>query len=301
MQEVPSENKRFSVIVPFLNEEAWLPLCLQALRTQTLKAEDFELIFVDNGSTDASLEILASYPEVLVLQEPIRDPYIARNRGIEAATSQYLVFLDADCLPDSDWLEQIAAVVASTETVVALGYIAFPKPASLFLQAHENYYDAKLRYLTEKKLTRCYFGHAGNMVVHSRIFRELGLFPAMPIVGDTEIIHRILNHSPNTELLYVAGARVTHAEVGSFRDCIQKIYETGTYSQSLIGVSDYIAVPFSDRIRILGLCAKLHGYDWSRMAIAILALAAGAIAFQLGRWKVSYKGQANAAVKTALQ
>ncbi len=299
MQMVPTE-KTFSVIVPFLNEAEWLPQCLQALRKQTLTAENFELIFVDNGSTDASLEILTGYPEVLVLHEPIRDSYMARNRGIAAATTQYLVFLDADCLPDSDWLEQIAAVVASTETVVALGYIAFPKPVSLFLRAHENYYDAKLRYLTENRLTRCYFGHAGNMVVHASIFRELGLFPAMPIVGDTEIIHRILNHSPNTELRYIAGARVTHAEVGSFRECIQKIYETGTYSQSFIEVSDHIPVPLSDRVRILRLCIKLHSYDWSRMAITILALAAGAIAFQLGRWKVIYKGQANAAVKAAL-
>ncbi len=293
-------EKTFSVIVPFLNEAAWLPLCLQALRKQTLTAENFELIFVDNGSTDASLEILAGYPEVLVLQEPIRDPYMARNRGIAAATGQYLVFLDADCLPDTDWLEQIAAMVTATETVVALGYIAFPKPASRFLQAHEDYYDAKLRYLTEKRLTQCYFGHAGNMVVHSKIFRELGLFPAMPIVGDTEIIHRILNHSPNTVLIYIARARVTHAEVGSFRECIQKIYETGTYSQSLIGVSDFIPVPFSHRIRILQLCIKMHGYDRNRMAIAILALAAGAIAFQLGRWMLIFKGQPNAVVRAAL-
>ena len=297
--QLVSGKKIFSVIVPFLNEAAWLPLCLRALRSQTLDSENFELIFVDNGSTDTSREILAGYPEVLVLNEPIRDPYIARNRGIAAATSQYLVFLDADCLPDPDWLEQIAAVI-SEQTSIALGYIAFPKPASPFLQAYEDYYDAKLRYLLEKQLTQCYFGHAGNMVVHAEVFRELGRFLTMPIVGDTEIIHRILSRSPNTELLYIAAARVTHAEIRSFRDCIVKIYETGTYSQSLIEVSSYMPVPFGERIQILKLCARLHGYSWIRLAISIVGLAAGALAFQLGRWKLYFQRKPSAAVKAAL-
>jgi glycosyltransferase involved in cell wall biosynthesis len=82
----------FSIIVPFLNEERWLPGCLDALDAQTLDRSLFELIFVDNGSTDRSVEIVTTHGGVRLLHEPQRDPYLARNRGIAAACARQIVF-----------------------------------------------------------------------------------------------------------------------------------------------------------------------------------------------------------------
>ena len=99
---------RFSVVVPFLDESQWLPETLAALDRQTFPSASYELIFVDNGSSDDSAEIVGRHPRIQLLHEPRRDPYLARNRGIDAARGEYVVFLDADCPPADDWLAEMS-------------------------------------------------------------------------------------------------------------------------------------------------------------------------------------------------
>jgi glycosyltransferase involved in cell wall biosynthesis len=255
---------------------------LAALAAQTLPRQTYELIFVDNGSTDRSIEILNAVPGLIVLAEPIRDPYLARNCGIRYANGDYLVFLDADCLPEPNWLSEIHLAVTASSASLFLGYLALPQ-GSVFLRVAEDYYDAKIRYLIARQMTECYFGHAGNMVISASLFRQIGIFLPMPIVGDTEIIHRAVAKFPGSALHYIASARVTHAEVTSFVHCLRKTYETGIYSQTLIGSGGFSTVPTRDRLGIFRLCASLGSYSLTKTAIAWIALASGGAAFLLGR------------------
>ena len=90
-----------SVIVPFFNAAAHLEPCLQALgRSERCP---FEVILVDDGSTDASPQIARRFADLLVTLSSSRGPALARNRGAEAARGDILVFLDADvyCYPDT--------------------------------------------------------------------------------------------------------------------------------------------------------------------------------------------------------
>ena len=96
-----------SVVIPAFNEEADLGGCLWALVSQTLSATLFEAIVVDNGSTDATAEIAKQFLAVLplrVVSLPRRSISAARNSGALLAKGRELVFLDADCRPDPDWL-----------------------------------------------------------------------------------------------------------------------------------------------------------------------------------------------------
>jgi glycosyltransferase involved in cell wall biosynthesis len=144
-----TDRPLFSVIVPFLNEEGWLPKCLAALRAQTIDPGLVEWIMIDNGSTDRSAEIVRAEPRATLLAEPRRDPYIARNRGILAARGRHLAFLDADCLAEPDWLEAMQRQLTESDAAILLGYLAYPSPRSLALQIHEDYEDAKLRQVLE--------------------------------------------------------------------------------------------------------------------------------------------------------
>ena len=278
-----ADRPLFSVIVPFLNEEGWLPKCLAALRAQTIDPTLVEWILIDNGSTDRSAEIVRAEPRATLLAEPQRDPYIARNRGILAARGEYLVFLDADCLAEPDWLEAMQRELTESDAAILLGYLAYPSPRSLALQLHEDYEDAKLRQVLESEPSACWFGHAGNMVVRADVFKEIGLFEPMPVVGDTEIIHRLRQQQPDAVVRYAAAARVVHAEVDSFRMCLAKTYEIGAHSETLARVSPYRPLFLAERLRVVGRCSRMHRYGLGRWLALWGILALGYAAFLAGR------------------
>jgi hypothetical protein len=88
---------RVSVIIPVFNAASTVAQAIESVLAQTFS--DFEIIAIDNGSTDRSREVLARYAgQVKVLEEPKRGPSAARNAGVRASSGEYLGFLDAD-----DW------------------------------------------------------------------------------------------------------------------------------------------------------------------------------------------------------
>ena len=100
---------KVSVIVPVYNVEEYLPQCLDGLINQTL--QDIEIICVNDGSTDNSLEILQSYAKrddrILVINQENKGPGIARNVALDIAHGDYIMFCDPD-----DWYELNACEVA---------------------------------------------------------------------------------------------------------------------------------------------------------------------------------------------
>jgi glycosyltransferase involved in cell wall biosynthesis len=101
-----------SVIVPALDAAATLPATLAALASQDF-AGSYEVIVVDDGSSDATREVAAAAGgEVRLLKQERCGPGPARNRGAASARGSILAFTDADCVPAVDWLR---------EGVVALG------------------------------------------------------------------------------------------------------------------------------------------------------------------------------------
>ena len=92
----------FSVVVPVYNVRQWVGRAIESILAQTF--EDFELILIDDGSTDDSAEVMAQYtdPRVKLIQQENRGQGGARNRGIEASTGEWIAFLD----PDDQWLPE---------------------------------------------------------------------------------------------------------------------------------------------------------------------------------------------------
>lgn len=96
-----------SVVIPAYNEEKYLGPCLQALRGQTYPHDQFEVIVVDNGSTDATARIAQDFG-ARVIEEPIKGIARARQRGFEAARGVIIVSTDADTVVPPFWLARIA-------------------------------------------------------------------------------------------------------------------------------------------------------------------------------------------------
>lgn len=99
-------NLRASVIIPAYNAEDVLPRCLRALEHQTIPQDQYEVIVIDDGSTDRTAE-LAREGGARVLKVNHVGPAAARNAGAELARSDVIVFTDADCEPAPDFLERI--------------------------------------------------------------------------------------------------------------------------------------------------------------------------------------------------
>lgn len=103
-------DPRVSVIVPVHNTERYLAECLDSILGQT--EEDIEVICVDDGSTDSSPKILASYAgrdgRLRVITQECRGAGAARNHGLSAARGTYLSFLDADDFFEPDMLKSAA-------------------------------------------------------------------------------------------------------------------------------------------------------------------------------------------------
>ncbi len=108
---------KVSVIIPVYNVEAYLRECLDSVVNQTLK--DLEIICIDDGSTDGSLNILNEYSakdkRVKVLTQQHKKQGVARNLGLENANGRYIFFLDSDDFIKSETLENLYKKSESTE------------------------------------------------------------------------------------------------------------------------------------------------------------------------------------------
>jgi peptidoglycan/xylan/chitin deacetylase (PgdA/CDA1 family) len=110
---------RLSVVIPALNEEYYISSCLEALGNQTYSGE-YEVVVVDNGSTDRTAEI-AERMGARVVREPQRGIARALIKGCAAAQGEILCFTDADTIVPRDWLARLNGIFAAAPDVVAAG------------------------------------------------------------------------------------------------------------------------------------------------------------------------------------
>ncbi|MBR4586052.1 MAG: glycosyltransferase family 2 protein [Bacteroidales bacterium] len=134
---------KFSIIMPVYNAEKVLPVSLESIRAQRFR--DFELVFVEDGSTDGTVAVLeafaagADFPCHIVSQPHNGGVAAARNRGLAAACGEYLAFVDADDRIEPEALEEAdAAIRAAGEPVDIVGWdwtLGFEKNGRTMRQA----------------------------------------------------------------------------------------------------------------------------------------------------------------------
>lgn len=109
-----------SVIVPVYNGEGIIETCLRALADQSWPKSDYEVIVVNDGSTDNTPEILEKLDVTVVTQER-QGPAAARNAGIATAKGDVVLLTDADCAPDPAWIENMVRPLSDPEIVGTRG------------------------------------------------------------------------------------------------------------------------------------------------------------------------------------
>ncbi|MGC8936010.1 MAG: glycosyltransferase [Candidatus Methanomethylicaceae archaeon] len=103
---------KLSVIIPTYNEEKGIEKTLQSISQQTIPRSDYEIIIVDGGSTDRTVEIASKYADLIIKQKS-RGVGGARNDGVAASRGIVVVHTDADVIVRRDWLQQILSHFSS--------------------------------------------------------------------------------------------------------------------------------------------------------------------------------------------
>jgi glycosyltransferase involved in cell wall biosynthesis len=127
-----------SVVIPTLNEKTAIEECLNALARQELPGSNFEVIVVDNGSADGTLDIVRTFEDRLNLTiHTLTGCHISelRNAGAREAKGKLLAFLDADCIAPPNWLETAVSILQYLDDAVIGSFCAIPGNSSWLARA----------------------------------------------------------------------------------------------------------------------------------------------------------------------
>ncbi len=170
-----------SVIIPTYNRAALVGEALASVQAQSFR--DFEVLVVDDGSTDATPEVLAAWREVRVFRHPVRRGVsAARNTGVAFARGEWLAFLDSDDL----WLP--------AKLARQMAYLA-DRPGLSLCQTDETWVRRGARVnqpLTHRKVAGWIFGHSlercmvspSAVILHRHLFEDHGGFDATLAAGE---------------------------------------------------------------------------------------------------------------------
>lgn len=208
-----------SVIVPTRDDLDGMVALIAALRGQTVGAGAFEVVVGADGSPPGTIETLATADGwVRVEVGRAANSYHARNRAAAAATADTLAFVDSDCLPDPEWLEQGLEAIASCD--LAAGAIRlFSKQPSVWTLLDVDLFLDQERYVTRG------FAATANLFVRRDWFDRAGGFdPDVPSGGDFDFVQRCVR--AGARLRYVPAAVVHHPTRDDAGGFLQKIWRT---------------------------------------------------------------------------
>ncbi|MEK7763139.1 MAG: glycosyltransferase [Nitrospirota bacterium] len=229
-----------SVIVPVRNGERVLPLCLNAMRSQTYPAECFEVIVVDDESTDTTAQMVEKMAEVWradghgprlrVIRKSWGGAGAARNRGVQEACGEVILFTDADCEPTSIWIEEMMKPLADTTIhAVAGGYLTRQKSRVARLAQAE--FEDRYRYVARHKFVDIAFTHSAA-VRRDAFIQSKGFDERMPNnADDLELSYRLV--AGGHPIVFAPKGLVYHQHPATWGEYIRKKASRG-YWRTLV-------------------------------------------------------------------
>ncbi len=181
-----------SVIVPVLNAGRFLPQMIEALEDQDFPAGEYEILLVDNGSTDDSVATIRRYPRVRLLHEPRRGSYAARNLAALEARGDILAFIDSDSVAGKGWLRAVKDAFSAGKAQVLLGRTRPGNDSGLgaLLADYEN---EKAAYVCKLGSSQQQVAYTGNMAVRRMAWEKYGPFVELQRGGDVVFVRRVVD------------------------------------------------------------------------------------------------------------
>ncbi|MEQ9618553.1 MAG: glycosyltransferase [Deltaproteobacteria bacterium] len=224
------ENARpsFSIIIPTYERFKELDACLDSITNIEYPEDKFEVIVVDDGSTNSPEDVVKAYQtriDVKLIIQEHAGPAAARNRGAREATGKFLAFTDDDCKPSRDWLGKLADRFTQDEDCLVAGRTANALPDNPYSTASQLIVDYLHAYNNNKGSR---FLTSNNMALSRERFWEAGGFDtSFPLAAgeDREFCDRCLYNGFRT--VYDPDVIVNHAHPLTFGKFLRQHFNYG--------------------------------------------------------------------------
>jgi len=177
---VPSPHCLLSFVVPAYNEENYLGACLESILAQTAGREDqFEIVVVNNASTDRTREIALRYPGVTVVDEPRKGLTFARQAGFLSTSGALIANVDADSRLTPGWINRVLTSFQSDPQLVVLSgpFIFYGLTPVQLVGVRIFYLIAWMSYAVNRYILRVgSMVQGGNFVVERKALERIGGF-----------------------------------------------------------------------------------------------------------------------------
>ena len=178
-----------SVIVPVYNGEKTIEKCILSLMDQDYPRDRYEIIVVDNGSTDGTAKIVKQFPVKYLSETSALSSYVARNIGIRNSNGEILAFTDADCTASRDWIQRGVAGFIRERVGCVAGGIKGCEPANYIEK-----YQFDIGWLSQEVALKHYFlpyPQTANAFYRKVVFDKTGLFEEWVSGGDSDMAWRM--------------------------------------------------------------------------------------------------------------
>jgi len=197
---------KISVIIPAYNEEKLIGRSIEALQKQTLPSDQYEIIVIDNNSTDNTYAIAKNYKVSVYLYKEIQRVAAARQFGASKAKAPILAFMDADSVADNDWLEAIVTHFAKNKSLMAVCGVALPNGGAMHVKMGFYSYNQFLRI---NQLFGIVLAWGFNFAIRKSAFDRIGGYNlALSSYDDAEIALRVKRNFGKKSIYYSQKLRV---------------------------------------------------------------------------------------------
>jgi peptidoglycan/xylan/chitin deacetylase (PgdA/CDA1 family)/GT2 family glycosyltransferase len=223
-----------SIIISTRNRALKLRRCLEALARQTQPAADYEVIVVDDGSTDLTQAMLQSFSapyQLRSLRQAWSREGAARNRGVSVASGRYCLFLDDDVLAAPGLIAEHLRALRENEEAVGIGRLTMTPPyrdwfAARYAEVWKKHYDDLTVQIRKPTWEDCY---GGNLSLSREAFLTSGGFsPGLLAEHDVEFGYRL--GRMGVTFTYIPGAVGEHEDYKDFRGLASYLERHGSGS-----------------------------------------------------------------------
>lgn len=214
---IQNQYKNISIIIPVYNNQNCIKKLLDSLLELDYQKDNFEIILVDNNSTDFTKKIIKKYQVKLLEENNIQSSYAARNKGIKNAQYDILAFTDADCIVTKNWLKEGIMPMLNEEADLVGGKVEFIFSKE---KTAAELYDSITHMNNDINIREKHTIATANMFVKKKIFLDIGFFPENYKSGG-DFKWSYIAYKKKYKLVYQKKAIVKHP-ARKFKDLIDK-------------------------------------------------------------------------------